>query len=823
MAVTPNAPALSALIAACLALGGGPLRAQLVAEVPVPDAAAPAPKPAVEGDLQLDLAPLAHPGAETPAAAASAPPAAAQNSGPATDASAPPSAAAPAGPAATSAPALAPTTTVIARPVSAPSAPTSQSAALPGLRDTPAVAPAPTVNRFERPLVAGPAGLVRTGATGALSRPTLALKAPGFLTLGLAGDFYKGGDFLLPGATTQRAGGLLGASFSPTPWLEVYGALALRSSTLTGVGAASTLSSVGDADVGLKLVLPASGPLTAGALLQLDLPAGVGSVSLKGVGFRAALLASLGWLLGPVPLSLTASAGYVFDNTEKLLGGQAATFPAFALDLSLYDRVEGSLTLQAPFRWITPAAEVVLEVPVARARPLPAGGQTPRRRLQLGFTAGTGLGSLTATAGLSLSLVRTGRIELGALSQTGLAPDAPWTALLGLSWSFEPRLPAPSREVRWHQQRASETPKAPETASATATLPPPAGPGKMGARGASAGGAQGQPVAAEKGRLSVLVLDARTEQPVSGAWVSIFEADDAGATTGPDGRVRLEAQPGSVTLAVAREGYEPYTEPATSVAGQERPVTATLLPVQADAKVRGRIFGEDGELLRATISVQSASAAAAPVQSGGVVIAGATSSAAAAVAAVTAAAAGQGAAGASPAEPMEFEATYALPLPHGSWIVTATTPGFRAEPLKVELRPGETLSRDVVLRRVAGEPIARIIGARLEVARPVVFASSGASLLSSSLPVVAALAAALHGVSGPVTVAVRVEASDLGVGADDAVAAQRLSDKRAEALLAALVQQGVPASQLTPRGLGLSKPGQPLLEMRLQASVRPGS
>jgi outer membrane protein OmpA-like peptidoglycan-associated protein len=275
-----------------------------------------------------------------------------------------------------------------------------------------------------------------------------------------------------------------------------------------------------------------------------------------------------------------------------------------------------------------------------------------------------------------------------------------------------------------------------------------------------------------------------------------------------------------VTLAVAREGYEPYTEPATSVAGQERPITALLQPVQADAKVRGRIFGEDGELLRATLSVQSASAAAAPVQSGGVVIAGATSSAAAAVAAVTAAASAQASSGASPAEAMEFEATYTLPLPHGSWVVTAITPGFRAEPLKVDLRPGETLSRDVILRRVAGEPIARIAGARLEVGRPVVFASSGANLLGSSLPVVAAVAAALQGVAGPITVAARVEASDLGLGADDAVAAQRLSDRRAEALVAALVQQGVPKGQLTARGLGLSKPGQPLLEVRLQSAGR---
>jgi outer membrane protein OmpA-like peptidoglycan-associated protein len=335
-------------------------------------------------------------------------------------------------------------------------------------------------------------------------------------------------------------------------------------------------------------------------------------------------------------------------------------------------------------------------------------------------------------------------------------------------------------------------------------------------------------VAAEKGRLAILVLDVRSEQPVTGAWVSILEADDAGATTGADGRVRLEAQPGTVTLAVAREGYEPYTEPATSVAGQERPVTVQLQPVQADARVRGRIFGEDGELLRATITVQPASASAAPVQSGGVVVAGATSSAAAAVAAVTFAAGGQpsgapSSAGSAGPEPLEFEATYTLPLPHGSWVLAATTPGFRAEPLEVDLRPGETVSRDVILRRVAGEPIARVTGARLELARPVVFAASGANLLGSSQPVVAALAAALRGVAGPVTLAARVEASDLGAGADDAVAAQRLSDRRAEALLQALVQQGVPRSQLVARGLGLGKPGQPLLEVRLQPSVRPGS
>ena len=610
--------------------------------------------------------------------------------------------------------------------------------------------------------VAPAASPTASGVLGTLTLPSLAVPAAGSVAVGLGLDWYRGGNFLLPGATSQQSGLALSVSAGAAPSLEVYGALRFRDSNLFSSAGRQTLSSWGDADFGLKLVLPRAGAVLAGALVEVDVPAGIGNFSVKGTGGRLALLGGLAGSAGPVPLVLTALAGYHLDNSGKLASSELGTFPTFALGISRYDAVQGALTLQAPLRNGAPVIELSLEAPVARATPLPPGAGSVRELLLLGVAAlRTGISGLTATAGVRLSLSRTGRLDPASLPLPGFAPEAPWSLLGGLSWAFDVHLPRKQS------------------------------PHFTGSSSLTAGTAQATPVQgdlpAPRARLQIAVADARTQQPLNGAWVSIIESTDVGKTTGSDGRVELQALPGAQTLAVARDGYELVTQPVQVAAGAELRISIALQPLPADATARGRILSDDGQPLRANVEVLSV--AAQP---------GATS------------------AGASVLDGHLFEGEYALALPHGSYLVVAAAPGYRAQPARIELRPGETVSRDLILRRTAGEPLARVSGAGVEFSSLIPFAPGTATLEPAAQTPLADLASVLAKDGGlPLQLIARVATAELGPGPIDSARALALSEDRARALADALVARGAPRSLLAARGLGAATAGEPLIEIRM--------
>src|SRR5258706_8865733 len=128
------------------------------------------------------------------------------------------------------------------------------------------------------------AGATPSGAGGLFSLPGATATPDGKIRAGFGMDWWRGGDFLLPGATTQRTGAVLSGSMGSLGFIEAFGALSLRSTNLFSEAARTTLVSAGAADLGVKLLVPREGPFSAGVLLQLDLPSGVGGFSLKGTG-----------------------------------------------------------------------------------------------------------------------------------------------------------------------------------------------------------------------------------------------------------------------------------------------------------------------------------------------------------------------------------------------------------------------------------------------------------------------------------------------------------------------------------------------------------
>ena len=464
-------------------------------------------------------------------------------------------------------------------------------------------------------------------------------------------------------------------------------------------------------------------------------------------------------------LAASVLAGYRLDNSSRLVAGTPGTLSAFALNLSSYDRAEAGVSLQVPLRVLAPLAELVVESPVARGGP-PLRERPLRARLALGLSqVQTGVPGLTAPAAFQLSLSRAGRVDELSLPTPGFAPDAPWTVLAGLTWAFErPALPGRAREVPWHELRAAQAPTGPGPTTVQVTRP------------------------REKAVLRVLVTDAKTDLPIAGAWVSFVEGSDVGSTTGPEGRARLEAEPGNATLAVARDGYELVTEPIVLAAGAEKQLAVALTPVAPDGWIRGRLVGEDGAPLRAALTALLSGTLPSLPGTGG-------------------------------AQPEVFEGAYTFALQHGVYELVATTPGYRASVQHLELRPGETLSRDLVLRRVAGEARARLGPLGAELSEPLRFTPAQASLGAASGPLLDELALALLLEQRTLEVIARVDLAEL----TDEAEALRLSDARANAVIDALRTRGVRDGLLKPRGAGLARVGQPIVELRALAAQKPRS
>jgi hypothetical protein len=620
------------------------------------------------------------------------------------------------------------------------------------------VAPAPAAPERTELAWAGSL-LTSSGALGGLSVPSLATPGAGKLSLGASLDWHRGGDFLFPGSTSRRTGWAMAASYGAQSWLEAYGSLWFHSTSVFASAGRRTLGSYGDADLGVKISLPRSGPVSGGALLEVDVPSGVGSFSLKGLGGRAALLAAIGGRVAGVPLSLTALAGYRLDNTSQLMSADPGTFASYALALSRYDRVEGALALALPLGWLTPSAELEVQAAVARQNALPPGASTVLTRATLGAQAALPVRGLSWQGGVRLSLSRQGVLSERSLPVDGFAPDAPWQVFTGLAFSFEPRLP---QLPRWSRDKQPEF---------EARSPQPAAPSTR--------------ASLAKARLVIVATDARTHLPVAGAWISFVESTDPGATTMPDGKARLEHDAGPATIAVAHEKYELWTEPLVLAPGEEKQIVVSLMPNAADATVRGRIASEEAVPLRAQISLTAISG------------------------------------GARPERARWFEGTYSVQVSHGQYLLQLATPGFRAEPVRIEVRPGETITHDFVLHRVPGEPTARSGPAGVEMSRPIPFVSSRSALFPVAMPVVVELAEVLSRETRPLVVEVRVEADDLTAGADADAQALLLSSERARALVQLLEEKGVRKGLLKAHGGGLAKAGAPLVEIAPPAEERP--
>jgi outer membrane protein OmpA-like peptidoglycan-associated protein len=627
----------------------------------------------------------------------------------------------------------------------------------------------------------GPGKIQNTlGATSGLLRTVAAdADAAGTFRFSVIGSYFTGSGFLcptcaLPDGTVREGsddvvqiGSRLGLSFTPVDFLEGYAGLRYQS-TENSLGDPAVMHVVGDSLLGLKAFLPRKtdriyGFGGAAEVLTTNSAGGVGvdAVSARLRGLATLDLTDRSDLSERIPLRAHLNLSYFLDNSGRLADrveadrgsviGESATLTRierFGHDINRFDALGVSLGAEVPLNIVHPFAEWSIEVPVNRR-----GYSCNVDALSAGDTcmAGEGFSALPSRATLGA------RVFPWFDDWTrGLALLAAVDIGTGATRRFVDEL-APQAPWMVHiglgygfdtRPRIEE-----REVERLVQLPPP-------------------PERLVMGR----VLRANTEEPVAGALVRFAGQDVTGMVTTTEGRFDTQSlAPGSYSFTVEAPGFADgacsVDLPEASEDGGPR-VTAW---VECRIEALPDAANIDGTVRDAESTVPVAGASIRILDSLGRSLTLATDE--------------QGA--------FRFEN-----VKSGTTTLSVEAPGYlpaRHEHV-VEAR------RDGVVRlHLHAEPKQSkvvLTDTELKIKEQVQFLHGSAEIGPDSEGLIQEIAQVLR--SHPEILAVEVQGhtDDSGTAAFN----QDLSQRRAEAVRAALIRNGIDESRLVARGYGLEKP-----------------
>ncbi len=393
------------------------------------------------------------------------------------------------------------------------------------------------------PGVMGPSGLVRVSSAEMGPR--------GILRLSVFGEYMSQSDFPVREAYNVRTAGTFAVSFVPLPWLETY--LAYGASANSNSFSSPTLiQALGDLTLGAKVSREWARGFHAGLDLRAMSFSGVGNqdVGRYALGFAPRLLTTydVSAAAPKVPLLIHANAGFQFDGTGGLVSSHTLnSSEEFALRVNEYDQFVFGLGIEVPLTAVTPYVEYNLGYPLGVDSGIL---YSPNGRDQVSVGAAM---PQTIGAGVKVTAIKDLTLALGAdfgLSRTvglGVPATPPWNLFLGAAFNIDPFQRGESRIVetvreRKIDQKVVEAPKA--------------------------------------SRIEGVIVDAQTQKPISGVIIAAVGASmPPVASDAESGRfLTHDLPPGTVKLAVVKDGYEELTHEVELAAGQTRSVQVLLEP-----------------------------------------------------------------------------------------------------------------------------------------------------------------------------------------------------------------------------------------------------
>lgn len=640
--------------------------------------------------------------------------------------------------------------------------------------------------------------LTLQGSTGLLRVSQAGSGAPGTLRIALLSSFFTGSGVLCteanpcpvpPGSQTtpsaadnlDQVGAHLGISATLFPFLEAYFGFHNRStSNSRGARGHQLLQVLGDTNFGVKGFLPRVPDriFSFGGEAELWLLNSTGQVGIAGGGTSFALRA-LGSLdlsnrsrkEDRFPLRAHLNLGYHFDNSGNIVDDLEQTRRArisrierFSLDIDRTDSFELGIGAEYVNPYVRPFLEWTLDAPVNRQGYVCNIDNAESRgesclKLHQDVSAAPSRLTIGARAfpwpGRGLSALAAFDIGTGATSTfiEEVAPEVPWSFWFGLGWAVDTQPPKPVIE------RVPVAPKA--------------------------------PVVVEN-FIHGLVKERGTETPIPDAIVRYDGRSLTGMVTDANGAFRTgNLPPDTYTFKVSANGYREGECSAT--------IPKPVPPRTATSSAPARPAPGPSQAKGSTVSVVCELEALPRVGSVAGLITDTTTNEPVASARIQIVdklgrkldlqgdASGQ----------FLFEN-----VPPGRAKLTIDAPGYFTNVTELDVEARKENPARISMNKRPTQPNVVVQGNEVKLKKQVHFQHDSAEILPDSMALLEEIADVLKTRPEIGSIEVQGHTDDVGNPAYN----QRLSQNRAEAVVAALELLGVTTGRLTPKGYGPDKP-----------------
>jgi outer membrane protein OmpA-like peptidoglycan-associated protein len=284
-----------------------------------------------------------------------------------------------------------------------------------------------------------------------------------------------------------------------------------------------------------------------------------------------------------------------------------------------------------------------------------------------------------------------------------------------------------------------------------------------------------------QGVLAGSIIDSDTQKPIGGVLIEYVGSSFTPQSTNPvDGTFRSYGVPPEtpVVLRFSHPDYEPL-EVKQTIAEGERTLNFSLKAIPKKADLTGRVLDTKDK----------------PIDSARVKLTGE---------------------GDTKVVSVDAAGAFRQEVKPGRYTVAITAEGYLTKGRDVEIKPNEKLSLDFVLTPKPKVSKAKISGKKIVISDKIFFETGEAAILSKSYGLLDQIVAIL--IENPQVKQVRIEGHTDDKGSD--ATNLDLSQRRAEAVRAYLIDQGVSADRLVAKGFGSSLPILPNISKRNRALNR---